>query len=73
MALAAAFAVALAAHVALVATFARRRAWLRAAVALVVAPLAPWWGWREGGKHARAFAVTWVAAVLVYAIVRAFV
>ena len=67
-----ALAVVFAAHAGLVATLARRRAWVRAAVALVVAPLAPWWGWRDGGRQARALAVTWVAAVAVYAVVRAF-
>lgn len=40
------------------------RGWWRAALALVVPPLAPWWGWRFGMSR-RAW--TWVAAIGVYA------
>jgi hypothetical protein len=58
-----ALAVLFGAHVAIAAGLARRRAWGKAALALVVAPLAPWWGWREG---MRARAVVWLAAVGAY-------
>jgi hypothetical protein len=54
-----------AAHVALVVGLVRRRAWLRAAIALCIAPLAPWWGW-EAGMRLRTMA--WGAALALYAI-----
>jgi len=41
-----------------------RRHWGRALLALVVPPLAPWWGWRAG---LRAPAVTWGIALALYA------
>lgn len=53
------------AHLALVAGLARRGAWGRAAAALVVAPLAPWWGWGEG---MRLRVAAWGAALVLYAI-----
>jgi hypothetical protein len=54
-----------AAHVALVAGLACRRAWGRAAVALLVPPLAPWWGYREGLRVAT---IAWCAALALYAL-----
>jgi hypothetical protein len=54
-----------AAHVVVVVGLARRGAWLRAAAALVVPPLAPWWAWRTG---LRTPAVAWGAALGLYAI-----
>jgi hypothetical protein len=63
--IAAALAVFVAAHVALVAGLARRRAWTRAVVALVVPPLAPWWGYREGLRTAT---IVWCAALALYAV-----
>jgi hypothetical protein len=53
-----------AAHLALVAGIARREAWWRAGVALVVAPLAPWWGWHAGMRRRT---IAWGAALAVYA------
>lgn len=64
-ALALAFVAFVGAHLALVAGLARKGAWGRAAVALVVAPLAPWWGW-DAGMRLRAAA--WGAALALYAI-----
>jgi hypothetical protein len=63
--LASALTVFLAAHVVLVAGLARRRAWGRAVVALLVPPLAPWWGYREGLRVAT---IAWCAALAVYAL-----
>jgi hypothetical protein len=57
-------AVFLSAHVVLVAGLARRRAWGRAVVALVVPPLAPWWGWSAGLRPA---SMVWCAALALYA------
>ncbi len=54
-----------AAHLAIVAGLAQRRAWLRAGIAFVIAPLAPWWGW-EAGMRLRTMA--WGAALALYAI-----
>jgi hypothetical protein len=64
VALGLALAAALAAHVALVAGLARRGEWGRAAIALVVGPLAPWWGWRAG---MRGRTMAWLVAVALYA------
>lgn len=66
--LAIAFAAWVTVHVALVVGLARRHPRWRAPVALVVLPLAPWWG-RAAGMRARAF--LWVALVCVYALLRA--
>lgn len=63
--LASALAVFVAAHVALVAGLARRRVWGRAVVAMVVPPLAPFWGYREGLRTAT---IAWCAALVVYAV-----
>jgi hypothetical protein len=43
----------------------RQGAWLRAAGALFVAPLAPWWGYRVG---MRLRALAWVTALGLYAL-----
>jgi hypothetical protein len=63
--LASALTVFAAAHVALVAGLARRRAWGRAVVALLVPPLAPWWGYRAGLRVAT---IAWCAALALYAV-----
>jgi hypothetical protein len=52
------------AHLWLVGALASRRAWLRAVGALLVPPLAPWWGWQIGQKTT---ALAWLAALGVYA------
>ncbi len=52
------------AHVTMSASLARV-AWWRALVAIVVPPLAPWWGWRFGMPR-RAW--TWTGAIAVYAV-----
>ena len=51
------------AHVALVGGFLARRSVGRALLAIVVPPLAPYWGW-ELGMHKRAFA--WGGTLLAY-------
>jgi hypothetical protein len=51
-------------HLTLVVGLARRRAWLRAGLALFVAPLAPWWGWDAGD---RVVAIVWGSALGLYA------
>ena len=61
--IASALAVFVAAHLALVAGLARRHAWGRALLALLVPPLAPWWGYREGMRVA---AIAWCAALALY-------
>jgi hypothetical protein len=64
IALAVALTAFVAAHLALVAGLARRKAWWRAATALFVAPLAPWWGYRSG---MRLRSLAWAAALVLYA------
>jgi hypothetical protein len=64
IALAVSLAAFVAAHVALVAGLARRRMWWRSFLALWVAPLAPWWGYRQG---MRLRALAWAAALVLYA------
>jgi hypothetical protein len=59
-----AFAALVTAHVALAVGLARRRSAWHALVALVLVPLAPWWGWKAR-MHARG--VIWVAAAVAYA------
>lgn len=59
-----AFAVFVTAHVALVFGLARTPPRWRAAVALVVPPLAPYWGW----QRLRRRAIVWVAAALAYTV-----
>jgi hypothetical protein len=63
--LAAALALFLAAHVTLVVGLARRHAPWRAVVALLVPPLAPWWGQREGLRVA---VIAWCAALALYTV-----
>jgi hypothetical protein len=53
------------AHVALVVGLARRDVWWRAALALAVPPLAPWWGHRAGLRVAT---IAWCAALALYAL-----
>jgi hypothetical protein len=60
-----AFATLVTAHLALVFGLSRRAPRWRGLVALVVAPLAPWWGWRE---RMRARGALWMAAAVVYVI-----
>ncbi len=62
--LAATFVAWVACHVALAARIARV-AWWRGAMALVVPPLAPAWGWRLGMRRG---AQAWAAAIVAYAI-----
>jgi hypothetical protein len=59
-----AFAALVTTHVTLAVGLARRAPRWHALVALVVAPLAPWWGWRA---HMRVRGALWVAAAAVYA------
>jgi hypothetical protein len=61
-----AFATLVTAHVMLVAAVAAPRRW-HALAALVVAPLAPYWGWRRG---MRARAALWALAALAYGALR---
>jgi hypothetical protein len=58
-----AFATYVTAHVTLAFGLGYRRPRWRALVALVIAPLAPWWGWRA---KMRARSVLWIASVVVY-------
>lgn len=60
-----AFATLVTAHVTLALGLLRRSPRWRGALALVVPPLAPWWGWREG---MRARAAIWLLAAPVYAV-----
>jgi hypothetical protein len=62
-----AFAALVAAHVAIVASLARCSPRWRALAALVAAPLAPYWGWREGMRWR---ARVWVVAALAYGVAR---
>ncbi|MGO8993903.1 MAG: hypothetical protein ACLQVI_11280 [Polyangiaceae bacterium] len=63
--LACAFAVLLAAHVALLVGLAQRPPRWRALVALVVPPLAPVWGWNEMPRRAHAWAIAFAAYAVV--------
>lgn len=58
-----AFATLVTTHVVLATSIGRRKPWWRGAVALVVVPLAPWWGWKGG---MRGSSTLWIAAALVY-------
>jgi hypothetical protein len=58
-----AFATLVTAHVTLVIGLARRPPRWRGAIAFVVAPLAPWWGWRE---RMRVRGILWVGAAVAY-------
>lgn len=62
-----AFALAVTAHVTLVVGLAGRAPRWRALVALVLPPLAPYWGW--SGLRRRA--VLWLGAAAAYAVLRA--
>jgi hypothetical protein len=68
IALALALALLAGAHLALVVGLARkgthRRVWrVRAAVSLLVMPLAPWWGWEAGLRRTT---IVWGAALALY-------
>jgi hypothetical protein len=65
IALALALALLVCAHLALVIGLARRgSSWhLRAAVSLLVMPLAPWWGWQAGLRRTT---VAWGTALALY-------
>ena len=52
------------AHGVLVAGLARRHGWTRALLALVVPPLAAWWGWNAGLRRP---VIAWGAALALYA------
>ena len=60
-----AFAVLFTAHATLVYGLVRRRPRWRAPIALVVLPLAPYWGYQAGLRRR---AITWVTAAVVYAV-----
>jgi hypothetical protein len=59
-----AFATLLTVHIAIALGLERRTYLRRALIAFMVAPLAPWWGWREK-MHVRG--LLWVTAAVVYA------
>lgn len=62
-ALAAALVAYLAAHVTLAVALARRARWTAGLVALLVPPLAPYWGYREGLTR---LSLAWIAAFVLY-------
>jgi hypothetical protein len=62
-----AFATLVTAHGMLVVGLLARKPLWRAPVALLVAPLAPYWGYEQGMKRR---AVTWVVAAVAYAVLR---
>ena len=64
-----AFATLVTAHVALAAGLSARAPRWRGAVALVVPPLAPWWGWRT---RLRARTALWMTAAAIYLALLAF-
>lgn len=43
-------------------------AWKRAAIALVLPPLAPYWGWRAGTPALRRCAIAWAGSLGAYAL-----
>jgi hypothetical protein len=53
-------------HVALVVGLAGRAPRWHSLIALVIAPLAPYWGWRSLRRRS----LLWVASALVYAVLR---
>jgi hypothetical protein len=63
--LAAALAGFLVAHGVLVGGLARRRVWGHAVVALLVPPLAPWWGFRAGMRVAP---LAWCVTLVLYGV-----
>ncbi len=52
-------------HLAIVVQLARGRAWARAALALALPPLAPWWAWELGMRRA---AYAWVGSLAAYTV-----
>ncbi len=62
-----AFAFLVTAHVAIAIGLASRAPRWRAPVALLLAPLAPYWAWRE---HMRVRAGLWTAGLVVYVVAR---
>jgi hypothetical protein len=64
-----AFAALLTAHLTLAVGLVRRAPRWRGLVALLVAPLAPWWGWQA---HMRVRGTLWIAAAAAYATALAF-
>jgi hypothetical protein len=64
VALAIALAAFLLAHGWLALALVTRRAWLRALGAMLIPPLAPWWGWQIGQRTA---ALVWLIALGAYA------
>ena len=54
-----------AAHLTIVVRFARAREWRKAALALLLPPLAPLWGWRAG---MRTPVYAWTGALTIYAL-----
>ncbi len=64
-----AFATLVTVHVTLAAGLGARAPRWRGAVALVVPPLAPWWGWRT---RLRARTVLWIVAAAIYVALLAF-
>ncbi|MBX3263472.1 MAG: hypothetical protein KIS78_31140 [Labilithrix sp.] len=60
-----AFALVITTHVALALGLAKRQPRWRGAVALVVPPLAPYWGWQE---HMRKRVALWAGGLLLYVI-----
>jgi hypothetical protein len=62
-----AFAFLLTAHLAIAVGLVAKKPRWRAPVALVVAPLAPFWAWRE---HMRVRAGVWAAGLVLYVIAR---
>jgi hypothetical protein len=59
-------------HIALVTVLANREPRWRAAVALMMPPLAPFWGLREGVPRMKFAAQIWVASAAIYAALRLF-
>jgi hypothetical protein len=60
------FLASIAAHLALVALLVRRMRIWRAALALIVPPLAPWWAWAKGMRWP---VYAWLGAIGAYAVV----
>jgi hypothetical protein len=52
-------------HVAIVIGLARERAFVRAAIALIISPLAPYWGWKAGMRRR---VIVWSTALALYAL-----
>jgi hypothetical protein len=54
-----------ASHVAIAVGLGKGGSWGRAAAALLIPPLAPWWAWSWGMRRR---AIAWTTALVVYAI-----